>query len=188
MPRARIKKESTSQLRSTKRAAPRKKRPSIPKSQLEKRIVTGDEASQTEDHAALTDLALPLTDQSPSRNKQKRVDGQPDDEVDKLAPHRIPDTFGKRRKGRSGIGENLIPVKKMPIEHRVKGYFSSIWGTYNVLPSMVEKLKAKRGRPLPTLEPLTYTTAEGACEFTGDMIAAWKKAKVHEDKGTDDKA
>ncbi|RYP92612.1 hypothetical protein DL770_001254 [Monosporascus sp. CRB-9-2] len=186
MPRSRIKPESTSQPTSTKRTAPRKKRASAPKSQPEKRTATGDEALQTEDNAAPKDAALPLTDQSPSRNKQKQADGQPDDEVDKLAPYRIPDIFGKRRKGRSGIGKDLTPVNKMPIEHRVKGCFSSIWGTYNVLPSMVENSKAKRGRPLPTLEPLTYTTVEEGCGFTGGMMAAWKEAEVHGDTKTND--
>ncbi|RYP42245.1 hypothetical protein DL767_000409 [Monosporascus sp. MG133] len=123
MPRSMIKAQSTSGPTSTKRAAPRKKRASAPKSQQKRQTAAGDEASQTEDRAAPTDAALPPTDQSPSRDKQKRADGQPDDEVDKLAPHRMPDIFGKRRKGRCGIGKDLTPVNKMPIEHRVKGCF-----------------------------------------------------------------
>ncbi|RYP53106.1 hypothetical protein DL768_001883 [Monosporascus sp. mg162] len=186
MPRSRIKTESTGRLTSTKRAAPRKKRTSAPKSQPEKRTTADGEASQMEDRTAPTDAVLPLTDQPSSHNKQKRADGQPDGEVDKLAAHRMPDIFGKRRKGRSGIGRDLTPVNRMPIGHRVKGCFSSIWGTYNVLPSMVENSKAERGRPLPTLEPLTYTTAEGECDFAGDMTAAWRKAEVHGGTETDD--
>ncbi|RYO80513.1 hypothetical protein DL766_003697 [Monosporascus sp. MC13-8B] len=166
MPRASKKTVSTSQPTSATGAAPCKRRAPATKSTRAKRPAPSDEAAQTEHHAASTATAPPA-EQPPPLKRQKLVDGEPEEKPDITAPFRLPDIFGKRHIGRRGKGEDLTPMKRMPIKyHRDKGGYSDIWGMGRVLPSLLKLPRQKPGNDLEprkhlhTLEPRIKTTED----------------------------
>ncbi|RYP77677.1 hypothetical protein DL771_001045 [Monosporascus sp. 5C6A] len=166
MPRASKKIVSASQPTSATGSAPCKRRPASTKSMGAKRPAPNDDAPQIGNHATSTATAPPA-EQPPVPKRQKLVDGEPIEKPDITAQFRLPDIFGKRSMGRRGRGQDLTPMKRMPIKyHRDKCGYSDIWGMGRVLPSLLKLPRLKPGknleprRHLHTLEPSSKTTED----------------------------
>ncbi|RYP72843.1 hypothetical protein DL769_004358 [Monosporascus sp. CRB-8-3] len=166
MPRVSKKTVSISQPTSATGAAPCKRRAPATKSTGAKRPAPNDDAPRTEDHAASAATAPPV-EKPPFSKRQKLVDVEPAKKLDITAPFRLPDIFGKRSMGRRGKGQDLTPMKRMPIKyHRDKCGYSDIWGMGRVLPGLLKIPRHKPGnKPEPrrhsyTLEPASKTTED----------------------------